>query len=425
MHGDWYAAAYLPLARLSLLIGLISCQEPSVLREVRLEKGQVAFKPLAQPVEPRMFKACYDGAVCLSEVSLSSTSIDPGREVTLQITWFVRREPGKDWRVFLHGSRNRKTAHRFSEDHDPLAGRYPTRDWKAGDLIFEQRQLRVPPQTPPGSYELWGGLYRGDERLQPSQGTRDGQGRALWGVLTVEGQVEPLPQAFVRRVNQPLVVDGKLDEPAWQEAATLGPFDHYDGNGHGRYRTTAKVLWDDQALYLAFHCPDPDIHSPYTERDDPIYESEAVEIFLDPDGDRDAYVELQVAPTGVQFDASFKGGARQGMNTGWNHPYEAKVHVDGTLNRSADQDVAWTAEWRIPFAGLEASPKPGDRWKANLFRLDRVRRQDGRIEHTDATAWSAPLSGDFHQLDRFGELVFQAAVSPKPSPGRPEPPGVP
>ena len=184
LHGDWYAAAYLPLARLSLLIGLIGCQEPSVLREVRLEKGQVAFKPLAQPVEPRMFKACYDGAVCLSEVSLSSTSIDPGREVTLQITWFVRREPGKDWRVFLHGSRNRKTAHRFSEDHDPLAGRYPTRDWKC--RRFDGATPAASPPRPRRDRMSYGEDFIGemnDFSLVREPGTR--WGRALWGVLSL------------------------------------------------------------------------------------------------------------------------------------------------------------------------------------------------------------------------------------------------
>lgn len=425
MHGDRHAAAGLPLRLLGLAVVLAGCQAPQVTREVRLAQGKVTFEAIEPGDAPGRFKACYDGAVCLTEASLSARTVDPGREVTLKLGWFVRREPGKDWKIFLHGSRNRTAAHRFSDDHDPLAGRYPSRDWKVGDLIFEKRQLRVPKQTPPGSYELWGGLYRGDERLRPSEGTLDGRGRALWAVLTVTGDVEPLPTASVKRLTGPLVLDGKLDDAAWQEATVLGPFHQYDGDGHGRYKTTARLLWDDEALYLGFHCPDPDIHSPYTDRDDPIYESEAVEIFLDPDGDRDAYVELQVAPTGVQFDAAFKGGARQGMNKAWNHNYEAKVHVEGTLNEVGDQDVAWTAEWRIPFAGLEASPKAGDRWKANLFRLDRIRSREGRVLRTDATAWSAPLSGDFHQLDRFGELRFLAAASPEPESVPPVAPAAP
>ena len=106
------------------------------------------------------------------------------------------------------------------------------------------------------------------------------------------------------------------------------------------------------------------------------------------------------------------------MNTGWNHPYEAKVHVDGTLNRGADQDVAWTAEWRIPFAGLEASPKPGDRWKANLFRLDRV-SSGWLIEHTDATAWSAPLAATFISWTGLVNWFFRLLLVRSPVLGAP------
>jgi hypothetical protein len=28
------------------------------------------------------------------------------------------------------------------------------------------------------------------------------------------------------------------------------------------------------------------------------------------------------------------------------------------------------------------------------------------VVSTDATAWSAPLSGDFHRLERFGVITF-------------------
>jgi hypothetical protein len=171
------------------------------------------------------------------------------------------------------------------------------------------------------------------------------------------------------------------------------------------------MLWDDAALYLAFEAPDPDVHTPYSKRDDPIYNGEAVEIFIDADGDSDTYIELQVAPNGVQFDARFSGGARQNMDQAWNHVYEAKVRVHGSLNDPTDRDQGWTSEWRIPFAGipdLKSPPKVGQSWRVNLFRLDRIRGK-GKGVATDATAWSSPLSGDFHRLERFGVVTFAPA----------------
>ena len=52
-------------------------------------------------------------------------------------------------------------------------------------------------------------------------------------------------------------------------------------------------------------------------------------------------------------------------------------------------------------------PKVGAIWKVNLFRLERIR--DGaktRVIKNEASAWSSPLSGDFHNLDRFASITF-------------------
>jgi hypothetical protein len=46
-------------------------------------------------------------------------------------------------------------------------------------------------------------------------------------------------------------------------------------------------------------------------------------------------------------------------------------------------------------------PKVGTVWRANFFRLDQPnnRPQSG-------TGWSPPLVGDFHALDKFGDVIF-------------------
>jgi hypothetical protein len=128
------------------------------------------------------------------------------------------------------------------------------------------------------------------------------------------------------------------------------------------------------------------------------------------DGDLQTYVELQQSPANVHFDAAFTG-RRKNMDTAYNAEYETALQLDGTLNQPDDVDRGWSAEWRIPFdqiRGLKAPPKPGETWRINLFRLDRVRR-NGRVVDNQASAWSSPLSGDFHNIQRFGWLEFAAA----------------
>ena len=159
---------------------------------------------------------------------------------------------------------------------------------------------------------------------------------------------------------------------------------------------------------MAFECDDNDIHTPYSKRDDPIYESEAVEIFIDANGDQDDYVELQAAPNSVQFDASFKGGRRKNFNPPYNVNYLVQTQVDGTLNQAGDDDKKWISEWKIPVKELvdtRGHIQAGDTWRVNLFRLDRIRQGD-KVVRSEASAWSSPLSGDFHNISRMGTFAF-------------------
>ena len=62
---------------------------------------------------------------------------------------------------------------------------------------------------------------------------------------------------------------------------------------------------------------------------------------------------------------------------------------------------SWTAFLKIPFAGLAVSPKPGDTWRINFFRIERRPKKE-------FSSWS-PLSTDapeFHSPNRFGVLEF-------------------
>jgi len=190
--------------------------------------------------------------------------------------------------------------------------------------------------------------------------------------------------------------------------------------------TEAKLLWDDKNLYVSFQCADTDIWSSLAKRDDKLWTQEADEIMIDADGNGRTYIELQVAPNGNLFD-TYLPERRKYEDTidpklkpfSWNSKTVAKVRVDGTLNKREDQDKGWTAELAIPLedvkgmdtaSTLTLPPQPGQVWRINMFRMD---IPQGKPQQ--ASGWSPPMIGDFHALDRFGELVFgdaQGAVPP-------------
>ena len=114
------------------------------------------------------------------------------------------------------------------------------------------------------------------------------------------------------------------------------------------------------------------------KRDEPIYDQEVVEIFLDANADGRTYNELQVSPHNVIFDAYFPA-RRQGMDLGWDSGMKTAVKVRGTLDNPADRDEGWRWRCRFPSTGWPRCPtfrpKTGERWRFNLYRLEHVGRQ--------------------------------------------------
>ena len=68
------------------------------------------------------------------------------------------------------------------------------------------------------------------------------------------------PRQYVAyRTDRPLVVDGQLDEPAWQAAAWTDDFVDILGPSQPapRFRTRAKILWDSTNLYIGAELAEP------------------------------------------------------------------------------------------------------------------------------------------------------------------------
>jgi hypothetical protein len=315
-------------------------------------------------------------------------------------------------KIFVHGHLPGAERNQIGADHVPTTKGIAPSDWRVGDVIEDVFSLTVPATYPADQVILHIGLYDGKKRFRVTKGQHDGKNRIHIGTLKVVDGPPSFPTATANRTTGQITIDGKMDEPDWIHSQKLGPFIRHDGRTQIKNKTYARLLWDADHLYVFFECDDADIHTPYTKRDDPLYESEAVEIFIDADGDRDEYVELQAAPNNVHFDAAFRGGRRKNFDTSYNVNYESKSQIEGTLNEPGDTDKRWTSEWKIPISELRDIPAPvqkGATWKINLFRLDRFRRGE-KVVGSEATAWSSPYSGDFHNLDRFGKLVFAGPV---------------
>ena len=212
------------------------------------------------------------------------------------------------------------------------------------------------------------------------------------------------PVYMVERAQGTITVDGVPDEADWEEAQSVGDFvfPWWDESKGSKAQTVAKVLWDDENLYLCFFCYDPYIYAEFTERDDATYLDDCVELFAAPNPDEVwQYYGFEINVRGAVLDY-----ARYGEGGKLDFPWNAagvriESSVIGTLNDDTDTDQSWTVEAAIPFSNFPTRPRVGDAWRANLNRCG------GQTEQQYSQWSSSDTPGpNFHVPPRFGQMVF-------------------
>lgn len=80
-------------------------------------------------------------------------TVRQGETEFVTLYWQAGKAPLPDHRVTLQmrGADQRVTT---LADDGPVHGRYPTSQWQAGELVADRLALRIPPDTPPGSFAL-------------------------------------------------------------------------------------------------------------------------------------------------------------------------------------------------------------------------------------------------------------------------------
>lgn len=343
-----------------------------------------------------------DGALVYVGAKVTPVSVKPGETVTVRHYFLARRPLPSGYQLFVHVVDPFTGQMLMNADHPFAGGRISLDALPVGQLI-EDEQSFAAPRANGGQVRVLLGFWQGDSRLKVDQPqAHDGADRMIGPPVRLEDS-QPLPEYTVHRTAHPPVIDGDLSDRAWAEATPVTLVGSFDGRPT-QTRTTARLLYDDHFLYVAFDAQDPDVWGTLLNRDDAIYNEEAVEVFLDANADGKTYNELEVSPNNTQFDAYFPA-RRQGMDLSWDSQMRSAVKVQGTLNNPDDVDQGWTVEVAIPFDRLaevpHLPPQKGDKWRFNLYRLEHLQRRQ-----VEGQAFSPLFQGDFHNLPRFGWLVF-------------------
>jgi len=150
---------------------LAQTQYESETQGIFILRSQADPQPLAlDPANP--VEANFDNQVRLMGYTVEPLQPAPGETLRLTLYWQALAPLPYEYTVFVH-LRQADGGTVAQADHRPLDPFYPTPLWPIGETIRESSQLALPAALPPGSYELWVGLYRLEtgERLPVQQDT--------------------------------------------------------------------------------------------------------------------------------------------------------------------------------------------------------------------------------------------------------------
>ncbi len=231
------------------------------------------------------------------------------------------------------------------------------------------------------------------------------------------GQLAPADRATsssarvqaVRLTDSVIVVDGALDEPAWQRAPAASTFWQVqpDEGQPSSERTEVRILYTADTLYVGVLCHDREpggIVVADSRRDSSLTETDSFTMILDTYRDRQNGFVFGTNPAGIEYDGQVtnegqgggglaagqmqSSGAGSGFNLNWDGAWTVKTRLTGD---------GWTAEFAIPFKTLRFPAGEIQTWGINFQR--NIRRRNERA------FWSPiPRQYDLNRVSLAGEV---------------------
>lgn len=238
------------------------------------------------------------------------------------------------------------------------------------------------------------------------------------------------PRSYVcRYTHEPLTIDGRADELAWEKVPWSEAFTDIEGPAASSplYSTRVKMLWDSCYLYILAWLEEPHLWATLTQNESVIYYDNDFEVFIDPDWDTHHYYELEINALGTTWDLMLTRPYSLGGRAinAWNiDGLQKGIHLAGTLNQPADVDTGWMVELAIPFRVLteclpnHTGPRPGEVWRINFSRVQwqlqvinnqYVKKTDpasGRPLPEYNWVWSPQYQINMHKPEYWGFVFF-------------------
>jgi hypothetical protein len=200
---------------------------------------------------------------------------------------------------------------------------------------------------------------------------------------------EAAPTVSALRIEEPIRIDGRLDEEAWARAVPVSEFTQVvpDEGQPATERTEVRILFDADAIYVGARMYDRQPPTTRLGRRDAFLSTDWLTVIFDSYHDHRTAFGFEVNPSGVRRDQTRDGGRE---DSSWDPVWEVATTVDGD---------GWTAEMRIPFSQLRFNPAVEQTWGVQLERMLARRGEFAVFSFTPSThAGGIARFGHLHGL---------------------------
>uniref|UniRef100_A0A7S0FKB5 Carbohydrate-binding domain-containing protein n=1 Tax=Pyrodinium bahamense TaxID=73915 RepID=A0A7S0FKB5_9DINO len=239
----------------------------------------------------------------------------------------------------------------------------------------------------------------------------------------------------------PESLDGDLTKDVWREVAWTEDFVDISTATTPRFRTRAKMRWDDAYLYVGAEMEEPQVWGTLTQDDTVIFKDNDFEVFVDPSATNHFYKEFEMNALNARWslclnkpygDGGGENSTRVLKERGWTMLPRTKIAVKviprGAINDPSRPSKAWTVEVALPLADLAynstaALPQHGTFWRLGFSRVEwnvEVDTAGNRYvkkpkcqscptpgaPHEDNWVWSPQGAINMHSPELWGILQF-------------------
>ena len=214
------------------------------------------------------------------------------------------------------------------------------------------------------------------------------------------------PKQFtVRLIDQPIEIDGVLDEAVWETAESAHDFQQNFPTDSilAQQKTDIKMLYDSKNLYLAIklNTKGKNYVVPSLRRDFRAGGNDNISLLFDTFNDGTNAFLFGINPYGVRREALITGGGAnlRGFTTSWDVKWrgESKIYDD-----------YYTAEIAIPLTSFKF--REGEtKWRFNSYRFD--------MQSNERSTWiRVPQNQLIFNLAFMGDMVFEKPLGKSRTP---------